>query len=66
MFAGQAITTGPDQFAMTRQLLADKALTDFEARATTHTTARVFTKTCDNLKVVLMDISTDIFLERVI
>ena len=66
VFAGQAITTGPDQFSMTRQLLADKALTDFEARVTTHTTAGVFTETCDNLKVVLMDISTDIFPERAI
>ena len=34
VFPGKAITTGRDQFAMSRRLLKDKALTDFEASFT--------------------------------
>ena len=60
---GQNIRSGPNQFAMARQLLADKALSNFETSITTRMAASAFNKTAANLRIVLMDISIKIFPE---
>ena len=63
---GQNITSGPNQFAMARRLLADKALNNFETSVNTRKAEGVFNETSKNLKIVLADISIEIFPERAI
>ena len=66
VLVGQDITMDPNQFVMASQLLADKALNDFKSSITTQKAAGSFNKTTNNLKIVLMDISVEMFLKRAI